>query len=127
MNLRMIALSITVLSTSAYADDSAYLYNCEVLKADASSVGNESITISIEGQTSLTLSDRAGTFKLAEGYNPHQANQNYVEFAGVTDADGYANEVIVPKKMLTGAEDGFVRIRARGEGYFSARYRCQID
>ena len=121
-----VLLFASLTSVSAFAAPSAHRYSCEVTKSDAQNADNEKITITIDGET-LTTSEVGGKLEESATYNPRAGNENLVQFTGGQDSDSYAVEVLVTKGMLKGSQKGFAQIRARGEGYFSFGYNCQLD
>ena len=127
MKTMSVLLLAALTSTSALASSTANLYNCTVLKADAQSADNQKITITIDGEYLTTSEVEGSKFEESATYNPRLGNVNMVEFTGGSDGDGYAVEVLISKGMLKGAEKGSATFRARGEGYFSYRYSCQLN
>lgn len=92
----------------------------------------QSRLLSVNSQT-LTVKDPEGaTWKgrIDKDYSPREANRNYVRFNGRyidNSSAEYTPWYLVEKKLLRGAEKGYVKEQARGEGYFATKFFCWLN
>jgi len=99
------------------------MYHARCVGGDAAF--GEQMELELEGEAAIIEKNgRRYQGRLDSTYRPrtHKNFVRYIGFAGFDEECG--TEVLVEKQVLAGARYATMKVQARGEGYFSACYRC---
>jgi hypothetical protein len=119
-SLWMAALAFALSTTPAFA---AFQYSYQCYPTDTSSGEKETLKV-----TPRTITLSGHKLALDTKYKP-RFNKDYNRYDGDTSfltAESYAIEVLVHKSALTGTNKTWMKIFARGEGFFNTQYYCYL-
>jgi hypothetical protein len=122
MKKTILALSL-VSALAASASFAATTYSCTAVGPDQA----DDLTLTVAGNKVYgETSGEKATGTLNKDYSPRAGDEDYVEYTGLDalEGDEGITELLVSKEMLKGAEKGYVKLRARGEGYVNTVYKC---
>jgi hypothetical protein len=123
MNKTILALSLGSALAASTSFAAATTYSCKALGSDQV----DDLTLTVAGNKVYGEVDGTkATGILNKDYSPRTGDEDYVEYAGLDalEGDEGVTELLVAKEMLKGADEGYVKLRARGEGYDNTKYEC---
>lgn len=126
----LVAMATVFSASSSFA--ATYAYTCYPAKTNS---GFESIIkVTVNSKRATIKDDENGIDSVAKrntDYHPRKANANMLMYDGFDSGESYQTEMLVDRSLLTGGlplkrggNGGVVKVRARGEGYFSGSFLC---
>lgn len=121
--------AITARKPAGTKNGERYTYLGEFVDGDAPNDMKHLLVVLEEDRAIISDADERETGELCEGtldptYKPRH-NKGYVRYVGFGGfVPEYSTELLVQKKLLRGAEHGYVKIQDRGEGFFPSKFFC---
>src|SRR3989338_3969317 len=134
--MKKILVVLSFLSLSSLASHSSTTYDCRILKKYDDGTFPKTFRLGIAGD-SIVISNPDGDENRQEdtgtrdpNYKPHKSNAGSQLFPGEyhnsfnSSDERYDTELSINHALVERSKTGYLRVRARGEGYASASYRC---
>jgi hypothetical protein len=123
MKKTILALSLVSALAASASFATTTSYSCTALGPDQA----DDLTLTVAGNKVYgEIDGTKATGTLNKDYSPRTGDEDYVEYTGLDalEGDEGVTELLVAKEMLKGADEGYVKLRARGEGYDNTKYKC---